>query len=152
VSTQGAPITLTGPRPIETLKVGDEVLAQDVTGGGLGYRPIVAVHHNPPSKTFRIAVGGETIVSSEFHRFWKAGQGWVLARDLRPSDRLRTLGGVARVESIEEGPVQPVYNLDVAEDADFFAGKLGALVHDNTLPDLRIVPFDAPTPLASARP
>jgi len=48
--------------------------------------------------------------------------------------------------------VQPVFNLDVAEDADFFAGKLGALVHDNTLPDLRIVPFDAPTPLASARP
>lgn len=40
-----------------------------------------------------------------------------------------------------------MFNLDVAEDHDFFAGEAGALVHDNTLPDLRLAPFDAaPTP------
>ena len=51
------------------------------------------MHHNPPSKTFHVKLGGETIVSSEFHRFWKAGQGWVMARDLKVGDRLRTLDG-----------------------------------------------------------
>jgi len=140
----GTPVrTVDGIRPIESLKVGDRVLTQDVGTGALGYRPVLVVHHNPPIVTFRVQVAGETIVSSPFHRFWVAGRGWVMARALKPGDSIRTLGGVAPVESIEPGPVQPVFNLDVAEDADFFAGKLGALVHDNSLPDPRLAPFDA---------
>ncbi len=43
-----------------------------------------------------------------------------------------------------------VYNLDVAEDADFFVGRRGVLVHDNTLPDLRERPFDAVETLAGS--
>jgi hypothetical protein len=54
------------------------------------------------------------------------------------------------VAAIESGGVQPVSNLDVAEDADFFVGRGGALVHDNTLPDLRLAPFDAPPSRTSA--
>jgi hypothetical protein len=142
--------TLTGPRPIESLQVGDRVLTQSIATGALGYRPILVVHHNPPSPTFLIHVAGDTIVSSPFHRFWKAGKGWVMARGLKAGDRLRTLEGVAEVTAVEDGKVQPVFNLDVAEDADFFAGKAAALVHDNTLPDPRLVPFDA-APVAVAR-
>ena len=44
--------TISGPRPIETLLVGDLVLAQDVATGRLGYRPVTVVHHNPPSPTY----------------------------------------------------------------------------------------------------
>ena len=91
------------PRPIESLKVGDRVLTQDTKTGALGYQPILAVHHNPPSTTFRITLGGETIVSSQFHRFWKAGQGWVMARDLKAGDPLRTLGGLAGSTPVETG-------------------------------------------------
>ncbi len=58
---------------------------------------------------------------------------------------------LASVESVEPDRVQPVFNLDVADDADFFVGKAGALVHDNTLPDPRAMPFDAPKPVAVAR-
>jgi hypothetical protein len=141
--------TLSGTQAIETLRPGDIVLTQNVKTGALGYQPILDVHHNPPSRTFRIAMGEETIVSSEFHRFWKAGRGWVMARDLKPGDTLRTLGGLAVVSAIDSGGVQPVFNLDVAEDADFFVGRGGALVHDNTLPDLRLAPFDSPPSLAS---
>ena len=106
------------------------------------------IHHNPPSPTFLIKVAGETIVSSPFHRFWKAGQGWAMARDLKPGDTFRLLDGLSAVESVEPGPVQPVYNLDIAEDHDFFVGVAGALAHDNTLPDLRQAPFDAEPGLA----
>jgi Pretoxin HINT domain len=141
--------TLTGPEPIESLKIGDPVLTQSTRTGALGYKPIMAVHHNPPSRTFRVAIGGEAIVSSEFHRFWKAGQGWVMARDLKKGDPIRTLDGPAAVTSIERGEVVPVYNLDVADDGDFFVGRGGALVHDNTLPDLREKPFDAVGPLTA---
>ncbi len=141
--------TLAGLRPIETLQIGDQVLTQDIKSGALRYRSILVVHHNPPSSTFKINFGDETVVSSYFHRFWKVGHGWVMARDLEAGDILRTLGGRSRVESIEPGAVQPVFNLDVADDADFFVGRLGALVHDNTLPDLRLTPFDAPPKLAA---
>jgi hypothetical protein len=144
--------TLTGLEPIETLKVGDPVLTQSTKSGSLAYRSIVAVHHNPPSKTFRVKLGGEKVVSSEFHRFWKAGQGWVMARDLKEGDLIRTLDGPVAVTSIERGEVMPVYNLDVEEDNDFFVGRGGVLVHDNSLPDLREKPFDAIAPLAAGAP
>jgi hypothetical protein len=147
----GTPVrTIAGLRPIESLREGDQVLTQDIKTGALNYRPILVVHRNPPSATYTIDLEGEAIVSSHFHRFWKAGRGWVMARDLKPGDVVRTLGGLVKVASIEADRVQPVFNLDVAEDADFFVGDRGALVHDNTLPDLRLAPFDAPPSLASS--
>ncbi len=147
---KGTPVrTLAGPRPIETIKVGDLVLTQDTIGGKLGYRPVVMVHHNPPSPTFQVDLGGAPVVTSPSHRFWVAGRGWVMARDLKVGDPVRTLGGVSRVAKIEEGSVQPVFNLDVEGDSDFFVGGAAALVHDNTLPDLKQAPFDAPPAVAA---
>src|SRR5262249_21978436 len=134
---------------------GDPVLTQSTWTGALAYQPILAVHHNPPNATFRVVLGEETVVSSAFHRFWKAGTGWVMARDLKEGDPIRTLDGPVTVTRIEPGRVVPVYNLDVAEDADFFVGQRGVLVHDNTLPDLGKPPFDAvnpPAEPATARP
>ncbi len=144
--------TLTGLEPIETLKVGDSLLTQSTRTGMLSYKPILGVHHNPPSRTYKVKLGGETIVSSEFHRFWKAGKGWVMARDLKEGDLIRTLDGPAAVTSIERGEVVLVYNLDVAEDGDFFVGRGGVLVHDNTLPDLREKPFDVAGPMVADAP
>ena len=134
--------TLSGPRPIQDLTVGDQVLTQNTRTGALDYHPVLVVHHNPPSKTFKVALGDETIISSAFHRFWKAGQGWVMARDLVVGDPIRTLNGTVKVARIEDGQVVPVFNLDIAADADFFVGRAAALVHDNTLPGLRQSPFD----------
>ena len=116
----------------------------------LGYRPILVVHHNPPSPTFRIKLGGESIVCSHFHRFWIAGRGWVMARDLKAGDPVRTLGGVVPVEAVEADRSSRSSTSTWPTDADFFAGRLGALVHDNTLPDPRLAPFDAPPSLASS--
>jgi hypothetical protein len=141
--------TLKGPRPIETLKIGDRVLTQHPKTGALAYHPVTNVHHNPPSPTFLVKVAGDTIVSSTFHRFWVVGKGWVMARDLKGDETLRLLDGPSRVESISEGPVQPVFNLDVADSHNFFAGSVSALVHDNTLPDRRLRPFDAPAEIAA---
>ena len=149
----GTPVlTIAGPRPIESLKVGDLVLSQSTATGGLTYRPVLSVYHNPPIVTHRIGLRGDSIVASPFHRFWVAGRGWVMARSLKPGDPIRTLGGVQPVESVDSERVQPVFNLDVAEDGDFFAGKVAALVHDNTLPDPRLAPFDAVTAAKSAEP
>jgi hypothetical protein len=148
----GTPIhTLTGPRPIESIQVGDQVLTQDVQTGALSYQPVLAVFHNRPDATLRIELDGdgETIVATRIHRFWKAGQGWTLARDLKPGDTLRNLGGTARVRSVEPDQVQPVFNLQVAEGASFFVGSAGTLAHDNSLVEPVPAPFDAPPTLAA---
>jgi hypothetical protein len=144
--------TIDGPRPIESIQVGDRVLTQGPTTGQLSFRPVVAVHHNRPAPTFRIAVDGETIVATGIHRFWKAGQGWVMARDLKPGDRLRALGATALVRSIEPDATRPVYNLDVAEDRDFFVGRKGLLVHDFSFVQPVLAPFDREPELTALAP
>jgi hypothetical protein len=72
-----------------------------------------------------------------------------MARELKPGDTIRTLAGPTRVDAVEDGGVQPVFNLDVADDRDFFVGCLGALVHDNRLPSPVREPFDAAPTLAA---
>jgi hypothetical protein len=141
----GTPVkTLDGLRPIEVLQVGDKVLSQDTATGALTFQPIQVVHHNPPGSTVRLTFdNGETLVPSVYHRFWRAGRGWAIARDLKPGDVLRTLEGRARIDAIAAGSVEPLYNLDVAESRTFFVGAHSALVHDNTLPAARSMPFDA---------
>ena len=65
-----------------------------------------------------------------------------MARELTAGDRLRMVGGVVAIDSIEADATQPVYNLDVAENRDFFVGKTGLLVHDFSFVQPVAVPFD----------
>ncbi|HEV3167804.1 MAG TPA: Hint domain-containing protein, partial [Isosphaeraceae bacterium] len=136
--------TKTGLQPIESLQVGDQVLTQDTATGALTYEPIITVFHNRPKPLLRIDLGSESILATGIHRFWQAGKGWTMARELKPGDMLRTLDGLVRVESVEPAPVQPVYNLEVARNASFFVGRQDALVHDNTLVQPTLQAFDAP--------
>ena len=122
--------TMDGPRAIESVQVGDLVLSENTTSGLLEFQPVVATHLNEPSPTLRIVGDDETIVATGIHRFWKAGKGWIMARDLKAGDRLRMVGGVVTIQSIEPDRTQPVYNLDVAVNRDFFVGNKGLLVHD----------------------
>ena len=105
--------------------------------------------HNPPNATLRVQLGNETIVPTGIHRFWKAGAGWIMARELKPGDVVRTLGGTATVSAVEDERIQPVFNLEVARGQSFFVGRLGALVHDNSLVAPVLDPFDAPPEFAS---
>jgi hypothetical protein len=146
----GTPVwTLTGPQPIESLHIGDLVLSQDTTTGALGYEPVVEMHHNPPDATLRIRLQGETLEPTTYHRFWRPGRGWAMARDLKPGDLIRTVGGRTEVLAVEHGPTQPVFNLDVARNCTFFVGSQKELVHDNSLPPPVLTPFDAEPSLAS---
>jgi hypothetical protein len=152
----GTPIpTIEGPRAIELVRTGDQVLSRDVATGSLAFQTVLAVHHNPPDKTLRIALdNGDAVVASRFHRFWLAGRGWAMARELKSGDVVRTLGGRARITSVDQAPVQPVYNLDVAESRTYFVGTSAMLVHDNTLPPPHPdqLPFDRVEALAAKAP
>jgi Pretoxin HINT domain len=140
--------TLDGPRAIESIRVGDQLLSQDARTGKLAFTSVMAVYHNKPAATLRIMLGDVPIVATGIHRFWKAGLGWTMARDLKPGDTLRVLGGTARVAAVEKDAAQPVFNLEVAEGQSFFVSGLGALVHDNSLVEPVSNPFDAVLPTA----
>ena len=120
--------------------------------GRLSYQPVLAVFHNPPAPTLRVSLGDESIVATGIHRFWKAGHGWAMARDLKAGDTIRTLGGAARVTAVESDETQPVFNLEVAEGGSFFVGQQGALVHDNSRVHPTPEPFDAAPDLAAVAP
>jgi len=67
--------TIDGPQPIESIRIGELVLSQGTSTGQLAFQPVVATHHNHPASTLRIAIGGESIIATGIHRFWKAGKG-----------------------------------------------------------------------------
>ncbi|MGC8642739.1 MAG: polymorphic toxin-type HINT domain-containing protein [Isosphaeraceae bacterium] len=139
----GTPVlTIDGPRAIEKLLVGDQVLSQNTTTGALSFQPVLVIHHNPPHPMLKLRIGGETLVATGIHRFWRAGTGWTMARDLRPGDAIRTIGGSVQLESVERGAVQPIFNLDVAQNRDFFVGKHGCLVYDFSIVQPVAAPFD----------
>jgi len=141
----GTPVrTVEGFRPIEAIRTGDLVLSQDVTTGQLDFCPVLSVHHNAPNHTLRITLSnGDTLGASVYHRFWRPGAGWAQARELKPGDVLRKLGSTVRIISVEPGPIERLYNLDVAKNRSFFVGSGDVLVHDNTLPPARLSLFDA---------
>ncbi len=146
---EGTPVTTrSGLRPIESIKVGDDVLTRDVASGKLQFAPVVAAYHNKPAATLDVKIGDETIVATGIHRFWKAGHGWVMARDLKPGDSVRTVNGTETVRSVSPNKVQPVFNLEVAAGHNFFVGQTGALVHDYTHVQPSAEPFDAVPALA----
>ncbi len=135
--------TRVGPKPIERVTVGDVVLTRDTSTGSLSFQPVLAAYHNPPASTFRVDLGDDAIVATGIHRFWKAGSGWTMARDLKTGDLVRTVSGVLRVQEVRPERIQPVFNLEVAGGHDFFVGKAGAMVHDNSLVRPVASPFDS---------
>jgi hypothetical protein len=150
----GTPVrALDGSRPIESLKVGDQILCQDTATGALSFQPVLRVFHNKPAPTLKVDLGaGGAVVATAIHRFWRAGKGWAMARELKPGDVLRTLGGSAAVAGVTAGAVQPVFNLEVAEGHTFFVGGPAVLVHDNSLVPPVPHPFDSPTEVAATPP
>ena len=139
----GTPVeTLTGPRAIESVQIGDQVLSQDPGSGALSYQSVIAAVHNKPAALLKIELGHDVIQATGIHRFWQPGRGWVMARDLKPGDSLRALGGVVEVKSVTQGQVEPVYNLKLMQGQSFFVGQQGLLVHDNSAVEPVPQPFD----------
>jgi hypothetical protein len=121
-------------QPIESIQVGDRVLAQDVEMGELAYKPVLQTTVRAPHQLVRVNAGAETITCTDGHRFWVAGQAWTKARDLTPKELLHTARGTIRVESVSEAGVDRTYNLVVADFHSYFAGKQAILVQDLPLP------------------
>src|SRR5262249_50143506 len=131
----GTPVwTESGPRAIETIQIGDRVLAQDIDSGELAYQPVVATTIRPAKPLVRLQIGDESLTATGGHPFWVAGDGWTQAPDLRPRTLVHTVRGSAPIDGVEPGETAETYNLVVADFHDYFVGRAGFLVQDLPLP------------------
>jgi hypothetical protein len=130
-----AVLTIAGPLPIETIKSGDRVLAQDTTTGELAYKTVQATTLRPATPTVNVGLGPETIRTTRGHLFWVDGRGWLTAKQLQPGMALHTLAGPEIIDRLEESPPCEAYNLVVADFGTYFVGAHRMLVHDNTPQD-----------------
>jgi hypothetical protein len=141
--------TMTGRQPIEAIKIGDRVLAQDVESGELAYKPVLAVTVRSAGSWMKICLGthAEELTTTPSHPFWVAGEGWRMTKQLEAGNRVDSLAGGVPVESVETLKADTsspafAYNLIVADFNSYFVGDQGILVHDNTprMPTAAILP------------
>ena len=123
-------LTDTGRRPIETLKIGDRVLSQDIDTGELRFRVVEQTTVRPTHASMTVEFGSDVIRCTGGHNFWQAGKGWVKARDLEPGDRIRTPTGTIAVTAKNDAQPAKTYNLVVEGFHTYFVGESGLLVQD----------------------
>ena len=122
-----------GAKPIEQIRPGDRVLAQDQETGELTYKPVLKTTRRDPVETLCIDAGpAGTLTCSGGHMFWVSGKGWVRARVMEPGIILHTLDGPQEVRSVQVRPNAEVFNLIVADFHSYFVADGRWLTHDNT--------------------
>ncbi|MFK7820480.1 MAG: polymorphic toxin-type HINT domain-containing protein [Planctomycetaceae bacterium] len=127
----GTPVlTELGFRPIESIQIGERVLSQDIDTGELRFRVVQKTTIRPPRKTHIINFNNESIRCTGGHNFWKAGTGWVKARDLEVGDRIRTPTGTEAVTAVATSEPARTHNLVVEGFHTYFVGDLKLLVQD----------------------
>ncbi len=134
--------TKTGQRQIETLEIGDLVLAQNVDTGELAYKPVIGRTRRPPSPTRALAIGKDKIQTTLGHPFWVTGVGWQMTKELADDAMLHGVNGPMHVDEFTDADECEAFNLIVADFNTYFVGKSGVLVHDNTprAPTTAVVP------------
>ena len=128
----GTPVTtITGPVTIESVKIGDRLLAQRTDTGELAFKIVQAVTLRPPAPLIRIGIGSQTISAMRGHPFWVNGRGWLMAKQLEIGMVLHGLDGGHLIDSLSDAQPREAYNLVVSDFDTYFVGQQPILVHDN---------------------
>jgi len=137
----GTPVaTPDGPRPIETLRVGDLVLAREEATGSVAFKPVLRTYVTPARPVLDVAVEGpdgkvDALGATEEHPFFIEGRGWVRAANLGLGEQALASSGLSlSVAAIgQRAEVATVYNLEVGDYHTYFVGRAGAWVHNQYL-------------------
>ena len=134
--------TRMGPVPIEEIRAGDLVLSQSPATGRLEYRPVLETTTSRPMAVRKLVLEDETITTTLGHRFWVSGEGWRMAKFLKPGECLFGMHGSLELRAKEVAEKAAVYNLVVSDYHTYFVGASRLLVHD----------INCPQPIAMALP
>ena len=122
--------------PIETVQVGDQVVATDPGTGETAARPVTAlIRHSGPHRMVDVGFGdGTRIVATDHHPFWDVTTGrFVDATDLHVGDRVRGSDGAALAVTTVRSydAVLTAYNLTVDDIHTYYTGTTPVLVHNS---------------------
>lgn len=126
--------TQAGPKAIENIEAGTLVLSQDPVTGRLDYRPVLDTTTRPPTSVVKIYAEDQEFIATRGHRFWVSGDGWRMAKFLKPGDRIHSVSGSIEITSLESVEDAEVFNLVVDDFHTYFVGQRQLLVHDAQLP------------------
>ena len=123
-----------GQQPIEDIRVGQKVWAQDETTGAVQLKRVVRVSTKEAPITVDVTVGEEIIRTTAEHPFYTRS-GWKNAGALTEEDEVLTRGGFwHRVRAAQNNfAPQVVYNLEVEDLSNYFVGAWEWLVHNTKI-------------------
>ncbi|MGW7104481.1 ricin-type beta-trefoil lectin domain protein [Streptomyces sp. NPDC054838] len=140
-------------RPINSLRVGDAVLAGDPATGAVRSEPVTDTFQHAADGLVTISLSdGSSLETTPGHKIYAEKRGWILTSELRTGDRLLRPNGelitVAGVGGETDAASQQVYDLTVSGLHTFYVRAEGSqasdvLVHncinlgDELLPSLR---------------
>ncbi len=139
--------TVSGLRPIESLQVGDTVLAKNIETGTLSHQPVIRTTVRKPQPLVALHTKVETIRATRGHYFWVSGKGWRMVQEIKPGDRLHGVHGTVSITDVTMSGSESVYNLIVEDANSYFVGRSHVLSHDVTTP----IPTDIVVPGLAAR-
>jgi hypothetical protein len=128
---------------VESIRIGDQVVSQDITSGEIALRPVLRTTIRPAAVTREIVLAnGESIRCTLGHPWWVVGRGWVMAKNLEAAMAIRTATGFATIESLKDAQAMETYNLVVDEDHTYFVGQSRLLSFDASelIPTFQKVP------------
>ncbi len=125
--------TISGLKPIESIRVGDLVLSQNVDTAAIELKPVLKTTVRDPAPIVEIKTSTDTIHATRGHNWWVSGKGWRRTRELEKDWVVHTATGSIRLESIESLEVPEVtYNMIVADNHSYFVGNNRLLSNDAT--------------------
>ena len=122
-----------GARPIESIQVGDPVLAWSFADRAVAIRSVTATYGGWTDRVVSIGLGHENIRATGKHPFWSEGaDAWVDAASVRTDTCLRTPAGERRTPDAVDSHalLTKTHNIEVEVDHCYFVGKTGVLVHN----------------------
>mgnify|MGYP001569286795 FL=1 len=122
-----------GTKSIQDIEIGDEVKTVNLTTWAVEYQPVVNKYGAEISDYYRIEVGKEDIFTTENHRFWVIGYGWVKTTELKAGDKMYSEHSVETVQFVEHITSQvptAVYNIEVKDNQNYLVTKGGFLAVD----------------------
>ncbi|MYT63025.1 MULTISPECIES: LamG-like jellyroll fold domain-containing protein [unclassified Streptomyces] len=122
-------------RPLESVRVGERLLAGDPVSGALVPRPVTDTFQHDTERLVDLTMAdGATLSSTAGHKFFVTGRGWTLTSDLAAGDRLRDPQGteqtVAAVRDRSGLDPRTVYDLTVGGLHTFFVRTEGGRAQD----------------------